>query len=137
MSKNNGFGKFLAGLAIGAGIGVLYAPKKGERTRRELTKKLDDVISQAKTMDADDIKDYIYDKVDDIKAELGELDKEKVYAIAKKKGQEIQAKAEDLVQYALDKGTPVLEQTAAAAKEATIKTIKDVLAKLEAEKADE
>ena len=32
MSKNNGFGKFLAGLALGIGIGVLFAPKKGSET---------------------------------------------------------------------------------------------------------
>jgi len=34
MSKK-GLGKFLAGAAIGAGLGVLLAPEKGEKTRKK------------------------------------------------------------------------------------------------------
>ena len=37
MSKK-GFGKFLGGLALGAGIGILLAPDKGENTRKVLKK---------------------------------------------------------------------------------------------------
>ena len=29
MSKKSGFGKFFAGAALGAGLGLLFAPKKG------------------------------------------------------------------------------------------------------------
>ena len=35
MSKN-GWGKFILGLGIGAGLGILFAPKKGSETRQEL-----------------------------------------------------------------------------------------------------
>ena len=41
MSKK-GFGKFLGGLALGAGIGILLAPDKGENTRKVLKKKIED-----------------------------------------------------------------------------------------------
>ena len=34
--KSNGFGTFLAGAAIGVGLGVLFAPKAGSETRKEL-----------------------------------------------------------------------------------------------------
>ena len=40
--KKKGFGKFLLGAAVGAGIGILFAPKKGSETRRELKEKLDE-----------------------------------------------------------------------------------------------
>ena len=42
-------------------------------------------------------------------SELNDLDKEKVEKIAKKKAKELQRKAEDLVDLAKEKGTPVLE----------------------------
>ncbi len=36
-SSSGGFGWFLAGLGIGALVGVLYAPKSGKETRDDLT----------------------------------------------------------------------------------------------------
>ena len=35
-NKKSGFGKFLAGAALGAGLGILFAPKSGKDTRKEL-----------------------------------------------------------------------------------------------------
>ena len=53
--------------------------------------------------------------------------------MAKKKAKEIQAKAEDLVDYAVEKGTPVLESSANAIREKAIDVTKEVLARLEKE----
>ena len=33
--KKKGLGKLIAGMAIGAGLGVLFAPKSGKETRKE------------------------------------------------------------------------------------------------------
>ena len=38
----------LGGAAIGAGLGILFAPKSGKETRAELKAKMDDLISKAK-----------------------------------------------------------------------------------------
>jgi gas vesicle protein len=51
-SNGNGFGWFLAGLGVGAAIGMLYAPKAGQETREELRRRAEDgrdyVVNRAK-----------------------------------------------------------------------------------------
>ncbi|HWR13669.1 MAG TPA: YtxH domain-containing protein [Terriglobales bacterium] len=44
MSEHNGsgFGWFLAGLGIGAAIGMLYAPKAGRETREDLLRRAEE-----------------------------------------------------------------------------------------------
>ena len=130
MSKK-GLGKLFAGIAVGTGIGMLFAPKKGEETRRELKEKIDDLIKKAKSIDKDEVKETIESKIDIIKNELDDLDKEKVIKIAKKKAKQIQDMANELVDYAVEKGTPVLENAADSVRNKAIDVTKDVLAKLE------
>lgn len=45
--KKSGLGKFIAGAAIGAGLGILFAPKKGSETRKELKEKMDELVNKA------------------------------------------------------------------------------------------
>ena len=56
MKKNSGIGKFIAGAALGAGLGILFAPKKGSETRKDLKEKLDNVVAKIKSVDAEDVK---------------------------------------------------------------------------------
>lgn len=130
MSKKSGLGKFLAGAAIGAGLGILFAPKSGEETRKELKEKLDKLVEQAKNIDIEEVKKDITRRVEDIKMELVDLDKEKVLEIAKKKGNELKEKAQELVELAKEKGTPVLKKTANDVLDSVIKVSKDAQKKL-------
>ena len=130
-SNKHGFAKFLAGVGIGAGLGLLFAPKSGEETRRSLKKKFDEFISEVKKIDVVEVKDEFLAKVEDIKSELEDLDKEKVLKIAKEKSEDIKKKTLDLVQLAKDKGTPVLEGVADDLRLKAIDVTKDILKKLE------
>ncbi len=129
--KKKGWGKFLAGAAIGAGLGILFAPKKGSETRRELKEKLDELANKVKGIDMDDVKESIELKIEEIKMELADLDKEKVLKIAKEKGNALKKKSEELVNLAIEKGTPVLQKAAEEVREKTIAVVKEVLNKLE------
>ena len=91
-----------------------------------------ELLNKAKEIDMDDVKETISVKIDEIKAEISDLDREKVLKIAKEKANDIKDKCGELVEYAKDKGTPVLEKVANEVREKAIDAVKEVLEKLEA-----
>ena len=133
MKKGKVLTTFVAGAAIGAGLGILLAPKAGSETRKDLKKKIDELMDQVKKMDKEDVKKKFDKKVSEIKEELSDLDKEKVLAIAKEKGEQAKIKAQELVDLAKEKGTPVLKKSAESVLESVIKASKEALKKLESE----
>ena len=135
MSKNNksGLGKFLLGAGIGVGLGILFAPKSGKEARADLKKKMDDLLEKAKNIDIEEVKETIENKVNEIKEDLKNLDKEVVAEKIKEGAKKIKKKADELVQYAVKKGTPVIEAAAKEVKESTIKTLESITAKLKEE----
>lgn len=124
-------GKFALGAVVGAGLGLLFAPKPGKELRKDLKNKMDDLITKAKEIDPGELKEEFDKKIAEIKKELEHLDKEKVLKIAKKKGTEIKKKADELVDLAIEKGTPVLKNAAEEVREKAVQVTKEVLNKLE------
>jgi len=130
MSKRS-FSSLLLGAAIGASLGILFAPKKGKETRVELKEKMVDLISRAKELSLNDVSEMVEDKITEIRHDLNDLDKEKVLNIAKEKSEEIKDKCQDLVDLAIDKGTPVLKNAAVEVRDKTVDVMKDMIKKLE------
>lgn len=135
--KNSGLGKFLLGAGIGVGLGVLFAPKSGKETRKELKEKMDILVEKAKNIKAKDVKETIERKVNEIKEDLKNLDKETVAETIKEQAKKIKKKADQLVDYAVKKGTPVIEAAAKEVKNSTIKTLESITAKLKSEDTKE
>jgi len=129
--NNNGLVKFLAGIGLGIGAGMLLAPKSGEELRKDLMKKINELLEKAKDIDVKEVSEDIKKKVNELKLEIEDLDKEKVLEIAKEKSEQLKDKANDLLGLAKEKGTPVVEKAAAEVREKAIAVTKEVLKKLE------
>lgn len=129
--EKKGFGKLVLGVLVGTGIGIMVAPKKGKDTRRDLKKKMQELLDEAKDMSYEDAKELIDNKIEEIRCDLNDLDKEKVLKIAQEKSDKIKDKLEDLVKLAKKKGTPILEKTVYEVRDKTIDVMKDMIKKLE------
>ena len=132
MSKK-GMGKLVIGAGIGAALGLLFAPKKGEDTRKDVKKALDDLLLKVKNTSAEDVRETVETKINEIKEGIANLDKETVLAEAKKQAKKLQEAASELVDYAVEKGTPVIESSATAIKKKVAEVSKEVTKKLEKE----
>lgn len=131
MSKKNGLGHVLAGAAIGAGLGVLFAPKKGSETRKELKEKTKELANQVKNIDVEEVRNDFDTKINEIRMELVDLDKEKALDIAKEKANVLKKKAQELYDLAMEKGTPIVKKTAKELLENVIKVSRDTIKRLD------
>lgn len=131
--KKGGLGKFLVGAGIGACLGILFAPKSGKETRADLKEKMNELLEKTKNINVEEVKATIEAKVKEIKEDIKNLDKETVATVVKDQAKKIKNKAEDLVLYAKEKGTPVIEAAAREVKLSTIKTLESITAKLKDE----
>ena len=107
-----GLRRFVFAAGVGALVGILFAPKEGSKTRKELKEKFDEFMDKVRNINKEDIQEEFQVKIEKLKKEIDELDKEKVLNIAKEKAGQIKVEAQKLVETAKEKGTPVLEKAA-------------------------
>ena len=129
MSK--GFGKFAIGAGIGAAITALFTTEKGKVYKEKITDFIDDAIAKLKEVDPSDVKDVVEAKIKEIKEDLKDLDAEKAKDIASEKAAVIEEKTKELVKYAKEKGTPVLQEMTENLRKEAIKATKKITKKLE------
>ena len=122
MSKKR---NFLIGAGIGLGLGLLFAPKSGKETRQDLAKKINELYEKAMEIDIEEIKNAFIVKTKELEMMLQDLDKETAKQMIKDKTNEIKIKTQELVDLAIEKGTPIVEKTAKEVKSKTAKVIKD------------
>lgn len=136
MSKRKGNMKLFTGLLLGAGLGLMFAPQDGAKTRKVVKEKLDEFTKKIKEIDVKEVQKELSVKINQIKEELQDLDKERLAEISQEQLKKLQKKAEDLYNYAKVKGTPVLENAALEVKEQVYKYAKMLVAKMEEPKKE-
>jgi len=117
------------GALIGAGLGILFAPKKGSETREDIMKKVGKAKEDVCNIDAEDVKAYFENKKNEIEAAIHDLDKEKVKDIAIKKAKDLEKECKKLVKFVKDKSEPVLIDAAEALRDQAQKVIDNYEAK--------
>ena len=134
MSKKCGMGKFILGAGIGAGLALLFAPQEGSKTRKELKDKLAILYDKAKEIDVEDVKADVLQRVEELRMQVKDLDKEKALDIAKSQAKKIEKKANELYDIAKEKSAPVVEKAAKEVKDTALKAAKEVVNRLEDDK---
>jgi gas vesicle protein len=138
MSKKKGrFGGLLAGLTLGAGLGVLFAPEKGIVMRKKLKVEIDKLCEQAKDIDVEEVRMEVEEKLESLKTQIEDLDKEKVLEIAKEKGEGLKVNVDKLADYVKQKSTPVIDEGIENLRVMALNTTKEIEKKLKESKKQE
>ncbi len=129
--KKKTIATLVAGTAIGAGLGVLFAPKSGKETRQDLKNKIAELKEKLENVKVKDVKKYVSEKIEKLENDLKALDKETVLKAAKNKAKKIEADCKKLARYVKDKSEPILEEAVNALREKAIEVTKQAIEKLE------
>lgn len=88
--SGSGFGWFLAGLGIGAAIGMLYAPKAGQETREEIRRR------------AEEGRDYMVNRAKEVREQATQM---------VDRGKEVIEKQKDQFRTAVDAGRQAYKES--------------------------
>ena len=99
--------------------------------KKQLKKKAEELTKKVKEVNLEELKDELIDDFNNLKEELKDMDLDKAKIIAKDKGEDLMAKASELMDMAKEKGTPVVEKAAKDIKKKVAEVLKELSVKLD------
>lgn len=121
----------VASAAVGAGLGIMFAPKKGSDTRKDIMKALNKVADKVKNFSKEDVKKDFEKKIKSIEKRLESLNNEKEVKKVHKKANELKDSVEDLWNSAYEKGDEVIQKAVDELKTKVNKAISSIEKHLE------
>lgn len=118
---------FLTGALVGAGLGILLAPKEGSETRKELKNSFKELIDTIKEIDVEQTKSVLFEKVESLKNELNKIDPEEAKEILFDKKELVEKKCDELITESKEQGATVVLKAAQKVKDKTSNLITEVL----------
>ena len=122
---------FLTGALVGAGLGILLAPKEGSETRKELKNSFKELIDTIKEIDVEQTKSVLFEKVESLKNELNKIDPEEAKEILFDKKELVEKKCDELITESKEQGATVVLKAAQKVKDKTSNLITEVLKDLD------
>lgn len=127
------FGHFLTGALVGVGLGIIFAPKEGSKTRNELQKSLKQLVDSIKEIDLEETKAHFFDKVSELQKELSSISKEEATDYIKDKISIVKEKCDDLKKEANKEDLPAIEKQIDEIKEKSIYLLKQIMEEIKEE----
>ncbi len=130
--KKKTVGTLVTGTLVGAGLGILFAPKKGEDTRKEIKDKCKKVSKKVKNLDKEDVVEFVENAKKEIQKDIEDLKNEKALDKVKEKANEIKVRCDEVLETAKTAGNNALEKGVRDFKSKTVKVLQEMIDKLEA-----
>ncbi len=126
------FRSFFTGALVGAGLGILLAPKEGNETRNDLKKSFSLLVDTIKNIDIEETKASLLDKVAEIRDELMNIDEVTASEYAKEKVDMVTAKCDELIETASKNNVPIVNNAALNVKENAVNMLGEFLKEVNA-----